>query len=80
MARLVALQNNSEESPGMSADHGGPLLNGDIEDYGGHPCVSCPWHGYKIGLDTGEGYYLGLTADFKTQEVKSKGRKQRVHQ
>ncbi len=29
---------------------GGPLDNGDIEDYGGRTCVRCPWHAYPFSL------------------------------
>ena len=36
---------------------GGPLAVGDIEDFGGKPCRSCPWHLYKVTLDTGEKLY-----------------------
>ena len=36
-----------------STDHGGPLLQGDIEDFAGHACLVCPWHRYKIELNTG---------------------------
>jgi nitrite reductase/ring-hydroxylating ferredoxin subunit len=64
--------------------HGGPLLHADIEELGDHTCIVCPWHHYKIDLDTGEGVYVGLDADALAsgrQEgtVKSKGVKQRVH-
>ncbi|KAG5502944.1 hypothetical protein JKF63_04717 [Porcisia hertigi] len=63
--------------------HGGPLLLGDIEDMGGHPCIVCPWHSYKIALDTGEGLYMGIEGSPKggkpRQEVRSKGCKQRTH-
>lgn len=61
--------------------HGGPLLNGDIEELGGHPCVICPWHSYRIALDTGEGLYWGLdmTSGKPVQQLKSKGCKQRTH-
>eukprot|EP00796_Vickermania_ingenoplastis_P009262 gene9262-6513_t len=63
--------------------HGGPLLMGDIEDLGGHPCLVCPWHRYPISLRTGEGLYMGL--DFPAgqqpvKRIKSKGQMQRVHQ
>ena len=27
---------------------GGPLSEGDIEDFGGKACVTCPWHGHKV--------------------------------
>lgn len=63
--------------------HGGPLLLGDIEEMGGHPCIVCPWHSYKIALDTGEGLYLGVELDpdggKPRHAVRSKGCKQRVH-
>ncbi|KAG5477082.1 hypothetical protein LSCM1_05423 [Leishmania martiniquensis] len=63
--------------------HGGPLLLGDIEEMGGHPCIVCPWHHYKIALDTGEGLYLGIELSpdggKPQQAVRSKGCKQRIH-
>ncbi|ESL10952.1 hypothetical protein TRSC58_01307 [Trypanosoma rangeli SC58] len=66
--------------------HGGPLLEGDIEEIDGHPCVVCPWHQYRITLDTGEGLYWALqmtpsgVPDRKApQKVCSKGKKQRTH-
>lgn len=59
--------------------HGGPLVDGEIEDFGNTLCVSCPWHKYKISLQTGECLYVGLDFTTKTQLVKSKGIKQRVH-
>jgi nitrite reductase/ring-hydroxylating ferredoxin subunit len=60
--------------------HGGPLVDGAIEDLGGAACVSCPWHKYRIGLDSGESFYESLL-DMATKAtvVKSKGVKQRVH-
>ena len=28
---------------------GGPLAEGDIEELaGGHLCITCPWHKYKV--------------------------------
>lgn len=63
--------------------HGGPLLQGDIEDLGGHPCVVCPWHSYRIALDTGEGLYWGISVPegggSPQQQLKTKGKKQRCH-
>jgi ferredoxin-NADP reductase/nitrite reductase/ring-hydroxylating ferredoxin subunit len=63
--------------------HGGPLLQGDIEDLGGHPCVVCPWHSYRIALDTGEGLYWGISVPegggAPQQQLKTKGKKQRCH-
>merc|ERR1711991_168048 len=54
--------------------YGGPLVEGDIEDYGGHLSVICPWHRYPISLENGEGFYQGLD-----KSIKSKGIKQRTH-
>eukprot|EP01104_Vermistella_antarctica_P002428 TRINITY_DN1266_c0_g1_i2.p2 TRINITY_DN1266_c0_g1~~TRINITY_DN1266_c0_g1_i2.p2 ORF type:complete len:112 (-),score=8.99 TRINITY_DN1266_c0_g1_i2:171-506(-) len=54
---------------------GGPLDEGDIEDFDGRLCVKCPWHRYIIDLDTGEGMYRDMESNGKC-----KGRKQRVHQ
>ena len=64
--------------------HGGPLVLGDIEDMGGGKwIISCPWHAYKIALETGECLYMGLEMEngklSKIPELKSKGKKQRVH-
>lgn len=39
---------------------GGPLYNGDIEDLGGRTCIKCPWHQYKVCLDTGQNYYQSV--------------------
>ncbi|EKF31073.1 hypothetical protein MOQ_005098 [Trypanosoma cruzi marinkellei] len=66
--------------------HGGSLLEGDIEEMGSHPCVVCPWHEYRITLDTGEGLYWalqmtpeGVPDRHAPQKVCSKGLKQRTH-
>ena len=59
--------------------HGGPLHNGDVEDMGGHPCIICPWHSYRIALDTGEGLYRGINMSSKKEEIRSKGIKQRAY-
>lgn len=55
--------------------HGGPLSHGDIEEVHEHSCIICPWHHYKISLNTGEGLYLGMDG-----QPRSKGVKQRTHQ
>eukprot|EP01098_Paradermamoeba_levis_P009994 TRINITY_DN4187_c0_g1_i3.p1 TRINITY_DN4187_c0_g1~~TRINITY_DN4187_c0_g1_i3.p1 ORF type:complete len:239 (+),score=83.97 TRINITY_DN4187_c0_g1_i3:32-718(+) len=55
---------------------GGPLETGDIEDFHGRKCVFCPWHNYKIDIETGEGLYLSAPDGC----LKSKGKKQRTHQ
>jgi hypothetical protein len=39
----------------------------------------CPWHKYKISIESGQGVYIGIDIATKQQEIKSKGAKQRVH-
>ena len=34
---------------------GAPLTDGAIEEIDGRLCIVCPWHSYKVTLDTGEG-------------------------
>jgi nitrite reductase/ring-hydroxylating ferredoxin subunit len=71
----------------MPADHGGPLLNGDIEEMGGKVTIKCPWHEYQIALESGEGLYMGVDMvrnsagriEATPPRVKSKGLKQRTH-
>eukprot|EP01059_Diplonema_ambulator_P001954 TRINITY_DN11607_c0_g1_i1.p1 TRINITY_DN11607_c0_g1~~TRINITY_DN11607_c0_g1_i1.p1 ORF type:complete len:343 (+),score=23.60 TRINITY_DN11607_c0_g1_i1:47-1030(+) len=46
---------------------------------GGKLCVVCPWHGYRITLEKGEGLYWGLDSNLKNRSIKSKGIKQRAH-
>jgi nitrite reductase/ring-hydroxylating ferredoxin subunit len=62
---------------------GGPLLAGDIEDVDGRACVSCPWHAYKVTLDTGEKLYRstekGPDGKLVPAGIKSVGKRQRVH-
>ena len=69
---------------------GGPLAEGDIEDITLnneiHPCVVCPWHKYNVSLITGEGIYkhedpfLPPATRQKTSCMKSRGKKQRLHE
>ncbi|DAZ93128.1 TPA: hypothetical protein N0F65_009704 [Lagenidium giganteum] len=67
--------------------HGGPLVNGDIEEMGGKVTIKCPWHAYHIAIETGEGLYMGVDMAFgksgklepSSPRVKSKGVKQRTH-
>ena len=33
---------------------GGPLFEGDIEDFQGRPHIVCPWHGYMYDVKSGE--------------------------
>ncbi|KAL0977786.1 hypothetical protein UPYG_G00161170 [Umbra pygmaea] len=60
---------------------GGPLQNGDIEEFGGKLCIVCPKHKYKICLADGEGLYKykDPRAPEPTPRWLSKGIKQRVH-
>lgn len=60
--------------------HGAPLIDGDVEDIGGHVVIRCPWHKYLIEPATGECLYHAIV-DMATREtaVKSKGLKQRTH-
>ncbi|KAI4540909.1 hypothetical protein MG293_008051, partial [Ovis ammon polii] len=72
----------------FSADSGGPLHLGEIEVCKSksvfnkfRSCIVCPWHKYKITLETGEGLYQSI--DPKDPSAKpmwcSKGIKQRIH-
>ena len=62
---------------------GGPLTVGDIEEVDGRACVSCPWHAYKVTLDSGEKLYRSCEKDADGKLVpagwKSVGPRQRVH-
>ena len=63
---------------------GGPLGIGDIEDVGGRACLSCPWHLYKVTLDTGERLYGATRFDDRgalvPDGVATAGRRQRTHE
>lgn len=43
---------------------GGPLEQGDIEDFDGREKIVCPWHSYDFDLETGDSSY-GLTVSQK---------------
>ncbi|KAM6230833.1 Rieske domain-containing protein [Porphyrio hochstetteri] len=60
---------------------GGPLCLGEIEDINGQACIICPWHKYKITLETGEGLYEGINPldPSWAPQWQSKGVKQRIH-
>ncbi|XP_029915049.1 Rieske domain-containing protein-like [Myripristis murdjan] len=61
---------------------GGPLQQGDIEEFNGRMCIVCPWHKYKITLVEGEGLYQAVedpTAKPLKTRWRSKGIKQRIH-
>ena len=63
---------------------GGPLAIGDIEDVDGRACLSCPWHLYKVTLDTGERLYGATRFDDRgalvPDGVATAGRRQRTHE
>jgi nitrite reductase/ring-hydroxylating ferredoxin subunit len=59
--------------------HGAPLSDADIEDVGGRCIVVCPWHRYKIAIDSGECLYQGVDIVTGAVSWKSKGVKQRPH-
>ncbi|XP_064592053.1 Rieske domain-containing protein isoform X2 [Zonotrichia leucophrys gambelii] len=60
---------------------GGPLCFGEIEDIDGQACIVCPWHKFKITLETGEGLYKGINPQESspTPKWQSKGVKQRIY-
>ncbi|XP_005495444.1 Rieske domain-containing protein isoform X1 [Zonotrichia albicollis] len=60
---------------------GGPLCFGEIEDIDGQACIVCPWHKFKITLETGEGLYKGINPQepSPTPKWQSKGVKQRIY-
>ncbi len=63
---------------------GGPLGAGDIEDVGSFACLSCPWHLYKVTLQTGEKLYRSTTfaddgVSLVPAGIKSAGKRQRTH-
>ncbi|NWI97621.1 RFESD protein, partial [Pitta sordida] len=60
---------------------GGPLCLGEIEEIDGRACIVCPWHKFKITLETGEGLYQGINPlePSPTPKWQSLGVKQRIH-
>ncbi|NXX32640.1 RFESD protein, partial [Nicator chloris] len=52
-----------------------------ISDIDGQVCIVCPWHKFKITLETGEGLYEGINPLelSPTPKWQSKGIKQRIH-
>ncbi|XP_034152160.1 Rieske domain-containing protein-like isoform X2 [Esox lucius] len=60
---------------------GGPLQEGDIEEFDGRICIVCPWHKYKITLAEGKGLYQAVNPSATPPKPtwRSKGVKQRVH-
>ncbi|KFW80820.1 Rieske domain-containing protein, partial [Manacus vitellinus] len=50
-------------------------------DIHGQACIVCPWHKFKITLETGEGLYEGINPlePSPTPQWQSKGVKQRIH-
>lgn len=41
----------------MNVFSGGPLEQGDIEDFDGREKIVCPWHSYDFDLETGDSSY-----------------------
>ncbi|XP_029549133.1 Rieske domain-containing protein-like isoform X1 [Salmo trutta] len=60
---------------------GGPLQNGDIEEFDGKLCIVCPKHKFKISLAKGESIYRATNPydPVPTPRWYSKGIKQRIH-
>ena len=52
---------------------GGPLGIGDIEEFEGHACITCPWHRYKITLDTGDKLYQVCLLPLRRRRVLAQG-------
>ncbi|KFO60542.1 Rieske domain-containing protein, partial [Corvus brachyrhynchos] len=52
-----------------------------LQDIDGQACIVCPWHKFKITLETGEGLYEGINPlePSLTPKWQSKGVKQRIH-
>ncbi|NXU12061.1 RFESD protein, partial [Pardalotus punctatus] len=52
-----------------------------ISDIDGQACIVCPWHKFKITLETGEGLYKGINPlePSPTPKWQSKGVKQRIY-
>lgn len=52
-----------------------------LQDIDGQACIVCPWHKYRITLETGEGLYEGINPLDPSPMPKwqSKGVKQRIH-
>ncbi|KGL76725.1 Rieske domain-containing protein, partial [Tinamus guttatus] len=52
-----------------------------FQDINGQSCIICPWHQYKITLETGEGLYQAINPlePSPTPRWLSKGVKQRIH-
>nr|XP_022312854.1 Rieske domain-containing protein-like [Crassostrea virginica] len=60
---------------------GGPLYMGDIEDFNGLSCLVCPWHHYKVHIDTGNMVYQSIDPHNLNKPAvwRNSGQKQRVH-
>ncbi|NXM91845.1 RFESD protein, partial [Oenanthe oenanthe] len=52
-----------------------------LQDIDGQACIVCPWHKFRITLETGEGLYEGINPlePTPTPKWQSKGVKQRIH-
>ena len=55
------------------------LCIGDIEDFNGSRCITCPWHHNRISLGTGEHLYTGIDPFTKQTRSERRQYKQRTH-
>lgn len=55
----------------LNAFLGGPLEQGDIEDFDGREKIVCPWHSYDFDLETGDSSY-GLKVSQKEKGASKK--------
>ncbi|KAK2141634.1 hypothetical protein NP493_480g03019 [Ridgeia piscesae] len=51
---LVCVQGSFYAMEAWCSHMGGPLYQGDIEDFGDKLHVVCPWHGYTFDVRTGQ--------------------------
>lgn len=60
---IYSKRNDKFYALGAVCSHeGGPLEQGDIEDFDGREKIVCPWHSYDFDLETGDSSY-GLRQD-----------------
>ncbi|GAX83392.1 hypothetical protein CEUSTIGMA_g10817.t1 [Chlamydomonas eustigma] len=79
---VLRLNGNLHAIDSICFHAGGPLGIGEIEDLNGKNCIICPWHHYKIDIETGEKYYqagVWENGKMKPGAWQSNGVKQRVH-
>lgn len=67
---VLTYKNKLYAMDGSCYHFGGPLEESDIEEIGNRKCLVCPWHRFRIDLETGEGIQY---------DGSSKGPQQRIH-